>query len=58
MLEYTKQLFLLLGALPHNSGINSSCKVGIYKSMSYEQWAQLQIAAIVEYFGLGENDEN
>ena len=26
--------------------------------MSYEQWAQAQIAAIVEYFKLGENDEH
>ena len=26
--------------------------------MTYEQWAQAQIAAIVEYFGLGENDEH
>jgi len=26
--------------------------------VSYEEWAQAQIAAIVEYFGLGENDEN
>ena len=26
--------------------------------MSYEDWAQAQIAAIVEYFGLGENDEH
>jgi hypothetical protein len=25
---------------------------------TYEEWAQAQIAAIVEYFGLGENDEN
>jgi hypothetical protein len=24
---------------------------------TYEEWAQAQIAAIVEYFGLGENDE-
>jgi len=26
--------------------------------VSYEQWAQAQIAAIVEYFKLGENDEH
>ena len=26
--------------------------------MSYEDWAQAQIAAIVEYFKLGENDEH
>ena len=26
--------------------------------MSYEQWAQAQIAAILEYFRLGENDEH
>mgnify|MGYP003531355779 FL=1 len=26
--------------------------------MSYEQWAQAQIAAILEYFKLGENDEH
>jgi len=26
--------------------------------VTYEDWAQAQIAAIVEYFKLGENDEH
>jgi len=26
--------------------------------VTYEDWAQAQIAAILEYFKLGENDEN
>ena len=26
--------------------------------MTYEDWAQAQIAAILEYFRLGENDEH
>ena len=25
---------------------------------TYEEWAQAQIAAIVEYFNLGDNDEH
>ena len=25
---------------------------------TYDDWAQQQIAAIIEYFGLDENDEN